>query len=688
MYFCRNIRILAMQRALFTLIILSLLMTINCTGQKTETPVESLDLSSLDTTVVPGESFYQFATGGWQEANPIPDEYARYGSFDQLREENQEQIQELIQKLVETSHPEGSNAQKVGTMYAVGMDSVKLNNDGAAPILPQLEGINSMADKKEVVRWMASLSRYASNPFFGFRVGPDNKNSTMNIAHIYQSGIGMGDRDYYLLQDDHSKKLREQYVLLMETQFKNAGYSEADAARAAANTMRVETALAESHITREMRRMPELNYHKMAVADLGKAVAPFDWELYFEEVGAKGLDSLNVSQVEPVRAAVGIIASEPLEALKDYMSWKVINSAAGYLSDDFVNANFDFYGRALSGSKELRPRWRRSIDAVNGALGEAVGQLYVEKHFPPEAKERMLELVDNLGVALGERIDQLEWMSDETKAKAREKLGTFIVKVGYPDKWKDYSSLEIKEDSYWQNRVRASEFAYAEMIEELGKPVDRTKWYMSPQTVNAYYSPSSNEICFPAGILQPPFFYMNGDDALNYGGIGVVIGHEMTHGFDDQGRKYDKDGNLSEWWTEEDAQRFDERARVLVDYFDNIAVLDTVHANGTFTLGENIADHGGLQVSYQAFQKTEQAHQGESLDGFTPNQRFFLSYASLWAGNVRDAEILRLTRVDSHSLGRWRVDGALPHINAWYEAFDVQAEDPMYLPKEERASIW
>lgn len=670
------------------IIVLSLLMTINCTGNKTTTPTETLDLASMDAAVAPGQSFYQYATGGWQEANPIPDEYARYGSFDKLREENQEQIQQLIQQLVDANHPEGSNAKKVGTLYALGMDSVKLNQEGAAPIMPQLEAINEATSKKDIVRLTAEISRYASNPFFGFRVGPDNKNSTMNIAHLYQSGIGMGDRDYYLLQDDRSKELREQYVKLMVTQFENAGYPAEEATRAATNAMRIETALAEAHITREMRRRPELNYHKMAVSELNKAVASFDWDFYFQEVGAEGLDSLNVSQVEPVKAAVKIIENESLKALKDYLGWKVINSAAGYLSDDFVNANFDFYGRALSGSKELRPRWRRSIDAVNSAMGEAVGQLYVEKYFPPEAKERMLELVDNLGEALGERIDELEWMSEETKAKAREKLGTFIVKVGYPDKWKDYSTLEVKEDSYWQNRVRASQFAYNEMIVELGKPVDRTKWYMSPQTVNAYYSPSSNEICFPAGILQPPFFYMNGDDALNYGGIGVVIGHEMTHGFDDQGRKFDKDGNLTDWWTEEDARNFDERAAVLVDFFDNIVVLDTVKANGTFTLGENIADHGGLQVSYQAFQKTKQAQEQEPLDGFTPNQRFFLSYASLWAGNVRDAEILRLTRVDPHSLGRWRVDGALPHIDAWYEAFNIQPDDPMYLPKEERASIW
>ncbi len=342
----------------------------------------------------------------------------------------------------------------------------------------------------------------------------------------------------------------------------------------------------------------------------------------------------------------------------------------------------------MSGSKEIRPRWKRSIDAVNGALGEAVGQLYVERYFPEEAKERMLTLVNNLKESLGERISNLDWMSDETKEKAHEKLSTFIVKIGYPDKWKDYSSLEVKDDSYYANMKRASEFRYNEMMADLGKPVDKTKWHMSPQTVNAYYSPSSNEICFPAGILQPPFFYMNADDAVNYGGIGVVIGHEMTHGFDDQGRKFDKEGNLNEWWTAEDAANFDERAKVLVDYFDNIVVIDTVRANGTFTLGENIADHGGLQISLNAYNKTKEAQSGKAVDGFTPEQRFFLSYATLWGGNVRDAEILRLTKIDPHSLGKWRVNGALPHIDAWYKAFDVKETDALYLPKEKRASIW
>jgi putative endopeptidase len=670
------------------LMLLTMTMLGNCSQNNTSEQKQDLNLANLDTTVAPGADFYQYATGGWQKANPIPDEYSRYGTFDKLREENQKQIKELIEELSKKNNAFGSNAQKVSDLYKMGIDSVKLNAEGAAPIRPFLEEIAAANTEKEIIRLIAKIGKYASNPFFGFYVGPDDKNSSMNIAQLAQSGIGLGDREYYLADDEHSKMLRDEYRKLINTQFKNAGYSDADAAKASSVVMKIETQLAESHITKEMRRLPELNYHKYLVSELNEKVAPFDWAYYLEQVGAANADSINVSQVEPVRRAIQLIHTEPIDHIKDYLSWKVINSAANFLSDEFVNANFEFYGKKMSGSKELRPRWKRSIDAVNSALGEAVGQLYVEKYFPPQAKDRMLQLVENLKTSLGERIDNLEWMSDTTKSKAHEKLAAFIVKIGYPDKWKDYIPLEIKEDSYWANMMRAAEYEYNDMIKDLNRPVDKTKWYMTPQTVNAYYNPSSNEICFPAGILQPPFFYMNGDDAINYGGIGVVIGHEMTHGFDDQGRKFDKEGNLTDWWTPTDAGRFDERAKVLVDFYDNIVVIDTVHANGTFTLGENIADQGGLQIAYNAFLKTEQAKQNKKIDGFTPAQRFFLSYALLWAGNVRDEEILRLTKIDPHSLGKWRVNGALPHIDAWYEAFDIKETDPMYVPKEQRVAIW
>lgn len=677
-----------MKKLIFYSTLLIMTTSIGCTSKTTEYADKGIEIANMDTSAVAGDDFYQYATGGWQKANPIPDEYSRYGTFDKLRENNQKQVQGLIEELGSEHHEQGTNAQKVGDLYSMGIDSVKLNADGFEPIKPLLSDIEAATSKKDIVKLMASVSKYAANPFFGFYVGADDKNSSMNIVHLYQSGIGMGEREYYIEQDDKSDHLRQEYLKLMRTQFQNIGYSDAEATKAANDAMKIETELAQSHFTKEMRRIPEKNYHKLLFDELDKEVAPFEWSYYFEQLGATNLDSLNVSQIEPIKAAIKIIDTEPIDNLKSYLKWIVIRSAANYLSDDFVNAHFEFYGKTMSGSKELRPRWKRSIDAVDGALGEAVGQLYVERYFPAQAKERMLTLVDNLQKSLGERITNLEWMGEETKKKAHEKLNTFIVKIGYPDKWKDYSTLEIKDDSYWENIKRASEYAYKEMIDELGKPVDKTKWYMSPQTVNAYYNPSSNEICFPAGILQPPFFYMDADDAVNYGGIGVVIGHEMTHGFDDQGRKYDKEGNLNEWWTSEDAANFDERAKVLVDYFDNIVVLDTVRANGTFTLGENIADYGGLQVSYNAFLKTEEGQSTQTIDGFTPAQRFFLSYATLWGGNVRDAEILRLTKIDPHSLGKWRVNGALPHIDAWYDAFDIKESNAMYLPKEKRASIW
>ncbi len=677
-----------MKKLLLYSITLVMATSIGCTQQTTQHEDKGIELANMDTSAVAGDDFYLYATGGWQEANPIPDENSRYGTFDKLREENQKQVQGLIEELGAEDHKQGTNAQKVGDLYSIGIDSVKLNAEGFEPLKPILADIKAATSKKDIVKLMAQVSKYAANPFFGFYVGADDKNSSMNIVHIFQSGIGMGEREYYIEQDDKSNLLRQEYVNMIKTQFKNIGYTEAEAAKSANEAMKIETELAKNHFTKEMRRLPEKNYHKLKFEDLEKEVAPFEWAYYFEQVGTNKIDALNVSQIEPIRAAINIINTESMDKLKSYLNWIVIRSAANYLSDDFVNANFEFYGKTMSGSKELRPRWKRSIDAVNGALGEAVGQLYVERYFPAEAKERMLTLVSNLQESLGERITNLEWMSDETKAKAHEKLSTFIVKIGYPDKWKDYSTLEVKDDSYFANIIRASKFEYQEMLDELGKPVDKSKWHMSPQTVNAYYNPSSNEICFPAGILQPPFFYMNADDAVNYGGIGVVIGHEMTHGFDDQGRKFDKVGNLNEWWTADDATSFDERANVLVNYFDNIEVIDTVRANGTYTLGENIADHGGLQVSHNAFLKTKESQSAKPIDGFTPEQRFFLSYATLWAGNVRDAEIMRLTKIDPHSLGKWRVNGALPHINAWYDAFDIKETNAMYLPKEKRASIW
>jgi len=649
---------------------------------------KGLNIANLDKSVVPGNDFYRFATGGWMDANPIPDEYSRYGSFDKLRENNQKQIRELIEEMGKSTHEKGSAAQKIGDLYRIGTDSAKLNADGAAPIQAQLKAINAASGKDDIIKLTASLRKWGIAPFFGAYVGADDKNSSMNIFQLYQGGLGLEERDYYVPKDKESKKLLAEYAKLITIQFMNAGYSKVEANKASKIVLKIETTLAIAHFEKEKTRIPELNYHKLKVSQLTDSVAPFDWKMFFDAVGLKDLKDLNVSQVEPVAAAVRLIENTPVNELKTYLSWCLINQAASYLSDSFVNANFEFYGKVMSGAKSIQPRWKRTVSTIDGALGEDVGQLYVAKYFPVQAKERMLKLVDNLKLSLGMRILNQEWMSDETKVKALDKLSAFIVKIGYPDKWKDYSALEIKNDSYWENILRSSEFEYNYNMNKLGKPVDKTEWLMTPQTVNAYYNPTTNEICFPAGILQPPFFYMNADDAINYGAIGVVIGHEMTHGFDDQGCKYDKFGNMSNWWTEGDAAKFQARTKVLKEYFDNIIVLNDVHANGTYTLGENIADHGGLQVAYNAFLKTEQGKSGENIDGFMPQQRFFLAYANLWAGNIRNEEILRLTKLDPHSLGKWRINGALPHIDAWYNAFGIKVGDLMYLPKENRADIW
>jgi len=654
----------------------------------TENIAQKFDIANLDTTAIPGNDFYQYATGGWAKTNPIKDEYARYGSFDQLAERNQEQVKGLIEDLGKTKHEQGSIAQKIGDLFAMGMDSTKLNSDGVKPLQAQLDNINKATTIADIVKLTGELRKHANSPFFGLYVGADDKNSSMNIVQLYQGGLGLGERDYYMAQDSTSVALRNGYLNLIKTQFVNAGYSEADAQKSADAVLKVETALAKDHFKKEDTRKPELNYHKMAVADLNKSVASFEWEAFFDAAGAKNFTEINVAQVKPVATAISLIHSLPIDESKAYLSWCLINSAAAYLSDNFVNANFDFYGKQLSGRKVLQPRWKRAVNTVDGALSEAVGQMYVEKYFPAEAKERMLKLVKNLQVTLGERVNGLTWMSDETKVKAQEKLNAFTVKIGYPDKWKDYSTLEVKKDSYWENIVRANEFDYNEMIKKINKPVDKSEWHMPPQMVNAYYNPTTNEICFPAGILQPPFFYLNEDDAVNYGAIGVVIGHEMSHGFDDQGSQYDKEGNLANWWTKDDSKKFTERAQVLVQHFNKIEVMPGVFGNGEFTLGENIGDFGGLQISFNAFEKTEEAKKGEKIDGFTPEQRFFLSYAGVWAGNIREAEILRRTKTDPHSLGKWRVNGALPHVDAWYKAFNITEKDSLYLPKEKRADIW
>lgn len=667
---------------------LSLALVTGCNNKKEVALTSGIDLANLDTTVAPGTDFYQYACGGWMKNHPLTDEYPQFGSFHQLAENNNKQLQELITEIAATEHTPGSIDQKIGDLYKIAMDSVKLNKDGAAPILPLLQKIAAIKSSADVMPMMAELVNEGVGSYFGFGVSADEKNSSMNIFQIGQGGIALGEREYYLDTDSATQKIRDEYKKHLVKMFQLVGDDAATATQKMEYILEIETAIAKASKSRAELRDPEANYNKMTLDEFKKLTPDMDWDTYLNAIGAKGVDELIVGQIAPLQEVNKLLKTFPVEKHIAYLQARVIRNAASYLSDDFRAEVFNFSGKVLSGAKEDRPRWKRTIGEIDDVLGEAVGQMYVQKYFPAAAKERMQHLVKNLQTALGERISNLEWMGDSTKQKALEKLNAFTVKVGYPDKWKDYTTLEIKNDSYWENMVRASRWELADEMGRIGKPVDKSEWLMTPQTVNAYYNPTTNEICFPAGILQPPFFDMNADDAFNYGAIGVVIGHEMTHGFDDQGRQYDKEGNLTDWWNAADAENFKKRAQVMVDFFNNIEVLPGLHANGEITQGENIADHGGLKVSYQAFKEATKDAPLPVKDGFTPEQRFYLAYANVWASNTRDEMIRMLTRMDVHSLAKWRVDGALPQIQEWYDAFGITENDSLYIAPEKRVSIW
>ena len=661
---------------------------VGCSGTKEVKSTTGLNLANLDTTVSAGTDFYRYACGGWMKNNPLTDEYSRYGTFEVLIENNRKQLQDLIEGLSAIENPAGSLSQKFGDLYNMAMDSVTRNQQGVEPIKAELDKIAGLTDKSQIVPMMTELLNNGVGTYFSSFVYADPKNSEMNIFQLAQSGINLGEKEYYLDNDSVTLNIRENYKKYIVKLFVLAGFPEKEAEQKMADVMEIETAIAKDSYSAVQQRDPEANYHKMSYADLKKTFPGIDWDAYLKGLGVGEVSELNVSQIEPIKAVEKLMNTLPVSKHISYMQYNLIDAAAASLSDDFVAARFDFYGKILSGRQVNSPRWKRAVAAVEGTLGEAVGQMYVEKYFPAAAKERMVKLVKNLQDALAERIQAQEWMSDSTKVKALEKLKAFHVKVGYPDKWKDYSTLDIKKDSYWANLCRASKWALNDMYSRLGKPVDKDEWLMTPQTVNAYYNPSTNEICFPAGILQYPFFDMNADDAFNYGAIGVVIGHEMTHGFDDQGRQYDKNGNLTYWWAPEDAARFDERTKVMADFFGNIEVLPGLKCNGQLTLGENLADHGGLKVSFLAFQNAMKTAPLGVADGFTPEQRFFLAYATVWAGNIREEDIRMRTKSDPHALGEWRVNGALPHIQAWYDAFHITEKDPMYVAPEKRVNIW
>ena len=678
------------KRKMFPFLAAGIVALASCnTPQKEVVKIAAINPANMDTTVAAGTDFYEYACGGWIKNNPLKPEYARFGTFDQLLENNQEQLRVLIEELSATPHEAGSVAGKIGALYAMGLDSTKLNADGVAPVKEELAAINALATKSDVSKMVATLHKEGMAPFFALFVGADEKNSAMNIVQLYQAGIGMGDRDYYLLEDEGSAKMRDAYRAYINKLFTLAGSSPEQADAAVDAVMKIEKAIAEISYGREDLRDSQKNYNKLAYEDFKQIESPLDWDVYFESMGLAGLKELDAKQINFYKDMSEALRNTTVDEQKYYLAFNLLSAAAPYLSDDFVDADFEFYGKVMSGKQEQQPRWKRSLNTVNGALGEAVGEMYVEKYFPASSKEKMLTLVGNLQTALSERINGLDWMSDTTKAKAQEKLAAFTVKIGYPDKWRDYSGLEIKDDSYWANVRRSNIFDMAYQLADVDKPVDKSRWHMNPQTVNAYYNPTTNEICFPAAILQPPFFNPDADDAVNYGAIGVVIGHEMTHGFDDQGRNYDKDGNLIDWWTAEDAVRFTERADKLVDQYDQIIVIDTLHANGRFTLGENIADHGGLLVAHQAYLNSLKGKETPApIDGFTNEQRFFLGYATLWGQNIRPEEIRRRTKIDPHSLGKWRVNAALRNIAPFYAAFDIKEGDPMFMAPVDRVVIW
>lgn len=669
-------------------------LTFALTGCRTDekTLSSGINPANMDTTYLPGTDFYEYATHGWQVSHPLTAEYSRFGSFDVLQENNNKQLRDIIDSVAAQKNEPGSVAQKIADLYNSAMDSVKLNKSYKEELEEFLQCNDYLTSPDATKKWLAEtwprMQRQGVSGLFGMYIGADEKDSKNNLVSIYQGGLTLGQKDYYVDADPETVKIREAYRKYIADLCQHAGFKEEEAQRISEDVMRIETRLAQASKSMTELRDPEANYNKLSYDELKKQFPGIDWDGYFKNLGAEGVKEVNVGQPVAIHEVEKILREEKDEAIQNVYLWHALNMASSYIDDESRALNFGFYGTVMSGKQEDRPRWKRAVAAVEGGLGEALGQLYVERFFPPAAKERMEKLVKNLQVALGERIAVQDWMSDETKRVAQEKLDAFYVKVGYPDKWKDYTNLEIG-NSYLRNILACNEFDLNEMIRtKLNKPVDKEEWFMTPQTVNAYYNPTTNEICFPAGILQPPFFDMQADDAFNYGAIGVVIGHEMTHGFDDQGSQYDKDGNLRKWWDEEDTKRFTERIQVMREFHDSIEVLPGLHANGSLTLGENMADHGGLMVAFQAFENATSEKLLPVIDGFTPEQRFFLAYANVWGQNIRDEEIRKRVKSDPHELGKWRVNGQMPHIDAWYEAFGITENDPMFVPKEKRVTIW
>lgn len=651
--------------------------------------VHGVNKADMDMSVRPGDDFYQYAGGGWLKANPMKPEYSSYGVFNDLAETNRKQIRELFENLSKEKHAFGSVGQKVADLYNMAMDSVRLNKEGAAPLQKDLDKVKAFSKKADFTAFIADQHLYKGNPFFGIGVDTDLKNSDLNVMWLSAGTSGLPDRDYYLNTDADSKKKQEAYRAYLSKIFQLSGYKKKEAEKAAKVIYNIEYQFAEAEMSRAEARDYNKLYNIYTIDMLQKNYPAIQWAKYFELMGVKDVKQVILTEPKVMAVAQKLMSTLSEQDIKYYVAGLIIKSSTSVLSDDFVNANFDFYGRLLNGQKEQKARWKRALGFPNSLLGEAVGELYVSKYFAGESKAKMLKLIDNLRKALATRIANLAWMNDTTKINALVKLNSFTVKVGYPDKWRDYSKLTIDPaKSLYDNVAAATYVETLRNLEKFGKPVDKSEWGMTPQTVNAYYNPTTNEICFPAAILQAPFFDVNADDATNYGAIGVVIGHEMTHGFDDQGRNFNADGNMVDWWTAGDSKRFTAAAEKLAAQFDQITVVGDLKANGHLTLGENIADQGGLRISYDAFKTTQQFQEGKDIDGFTPAQRFYLSYGRIWAEHMTEEAIYQQTKSDPHSIGRNRVNATLRNIDTWYDAFGVKEGDKMWLAPAERAIVW
>lgn len=672
---------------LFTIILISMILTTSC-QQKVDKKI-TLDVSVIDTTFDPAEDFFHYSNNGWMKMHPLPADESSYGTFNQLRKETSIKVQTLLEELAKSKYEKGTVEQKIGDFYALGMDTAKIEEQGLQPLKPEFDRIASISTIEDVQNQIAHFHLYQIASTFSFYASTDIKNSGMNIGLIAQGGLGMADRDYYVNEDDRSEELRKAYILHLEKMLVFSGFSKEKAENGAQTIMNIESRLAHASMTRFESRDPHATYNKMTQEKIAELYSNFNWNSYFVNLGLKYDGDINVKQPEFFAELNKMFVEVPVEDWKAYFQWNLINTTSSNLTQEIQEQDFDFYGRTMRGSEQMQERWRRVLGTTNTALGDAIGQKFSEKHFPAEAKERMATLVENLRTALGQRIDNLEWMSDETKVKAKDKLASITVKIGYPDVWMDFTNLEVGQEAYVLNVLKSNRFWKEDELSEIGKPVDKTKWFFPAHTVNAYYAPTLNEICFPAGILQPPFFYLDGDDAINYGAIGVVIGHEMSHGFDDRGRLYDKEGNLTTWWTEEDSERFNERTQVLVNQFNDIVIIDDLHADGKLSLGENIADLGGLNISLTAFRNAQKENpQAEIIDGYTKEQRFFLSYARIWANSMREKEKIRYTKEDEHSLPENRVNAPIANMPEFHAAFGVEEDNTLYLPEEKRASIW